>query len=191
MCELGLEDKPNKCDCCLKLDQTSPSSCLQMLGVTGFVLCGRYKAANWYNCKFPYGKAPCLKRASKRKDKKNSEPCGRKRKQLFGADLASGDQLGWATVLHQLRILFQIPSPYSQLLIPGFLQAALFVCYHPHTFLKVLWLLCSFSALHGSFLLWAEKDLDAHVKSEVLTHHGFRWKERWVSKKKEMWERIA
>lgn len=70
MCDLGLEDKPNKCECCLKLDQTSPSSCLQMLGVTGFVLCGKYKAANWCNCKFPYGKAPCLKRASKRKDKK-------------------------------------------------------------------------------------------------------------------------
>lgn len=72
MCELGLKDKPKKHECCLKLDMTSPASCFQTLGVTGFVSCGWYEATiSWCNCEFPYGKAPCLKRASKGKDKKN------------------------------------------------------------------------------------------------------------------------
>lgn len=58
---------------CLKLDTTSSACCLQMLGVTSFVLCGRYEATtSWCNCEFPYGKDPCLKRASKGKDKKKN-----------------------------------------------------------------------------------------------------------------------
>jgi len=71
MCELGLEDKPSKCKRCLKLDTTSPASWLQMSGVTGFVLCGRYEpTTSWCNCEFPHGKAPFSKRASKGKYKK-------------------------------------------------------------------------------------------------------------------------
>lgn len=84
------------------------------------------------------------------------------------------------------------PFPCSQLLTTSSaLQAALFVCYHCHTVLQVLWLFCSFSALHGSFLLWAEEHLDANVKPEVLTHHGCWLKENWINKKKEMWDRRA
>lgn len=113
-----------------------------------------------------------LERASKEKDK-NSEPCGRKGKRQLGADLAPGKQLGWAPVLHGLSISSQICSPRSQLpTTPSTLQMSLFVCYHPHTFLYVLfwWLFCSFSALCGSFLLWPEEHLDANVKPEILTH---------------------
>lgn len=41
-----------------------------MLGATGFVLCGRYEATtSWWNCEFPYGKAPCLKGHQKKKIK--------------------------------------------------------------------------------------------------------------------------
>lgn len=161
MCELGLEDKPNKRECCLKLDQTSPSSCVQMLGVTGFVLCGRYEATtNWCNCRFPYGKAPCLKRASKGKDKKKSRTMWKEKETAIWSRSGFRGPSGLSPSLAPAEDFF--PDPFT-------LQPAAYPCYRPHIFLQVLlWLLCSFSALRGSFLLWAQKDLDAHVKPEVL-----------------------
>lgn len=167
--KLGLEDKPNKRECSLKLDPTTPASGLRMSKVTDFILCGRYEATkSWSNCRFPYGKVPCLKRASKGKDKKIQNHVEGKGNNYLEQIWLQGSSesepqsgTGWGFCPRCLHLA----------LIPSALQAALFVCYYPHTF---LWLLCSFLALQDSFLIGTEEHLDANMKPEVSTHADWK-----------------
>lgn len=190
MCELRLEDKPNKHECYLKLDLTSPASCLQMSGVTGFVLCGRYEATtSWCNCEFPYGKSPCLKRASKGKDKKIQKHVEAKGNSyleqicLQGSSWAEPQSCtGWGFHPRSLHLAAScLPPPLLCLfaIIPTFFLVSVVVVL---LFFSVTW---SFSAL-GWGASWCKCEAGSFDTSWMLTE-----KKSWINKKKEMWDRRA